>query len=82
MLTLAYLALTYLPLVQQQGPRLNIPCDFELSALVEFTPMYLTVYTCHDGQSHSLKVDAFTRVKRGRAAAVDALRRVSTAHGT
>ena len=62
-LTLAYLALTYLPLVQQQGPRLNIPCEFELSALVDFTPMYLTVYTCHDGQTLSLKVDAFTRVK-------------------
>ena len=62
-LTLATLALSYLPLVQQQGPRLNVPCEFELHALVDFTPIYLTVYTVHDGHSHSLPVDAFTRVK-------------------
>ena len=62
-LTLAYLALLYLPQVQALGARLNVPCEYELAALVDFTPVFLNVHTCNDCVVEPFRVTPFTTVR-------------------
>ena len=62
-LTLAQLCLLTLPAVVASGPRLNVPSDYELTCLVDFSPIYMRLLTCHDGFFHTFKLSSFTRVK-------------------
>ena len=62
-LTLAYLALIYLPQVQALGARLNIPCEHELAALVDFTPIYINVHTCNDCVVEPFHINPFTTIR-------------------
>ena len=62
-LTLAYLALIYLPQVQAVGARLNVPCEYELAALVDFTPIHMNVYTCNDCSVEPFRITPFTTVR-------------------
>ena len=62
-LTLAYLALIYLPQVQALGARLNVPCEYELAALVDFTSIYINIYTANDCIVEPFLITPFTTVR-------------------
>jgi len=62
-LTLAYLALIYLPQVQALGARLNVPSEYELGAIVDFTSIYINVHTCNDHMVEPFHITPFTTVR-------------------